>query len=426
MSSCGEFFSNLGMCMATFLSYICCQCLGRRHKSSLKRGNAAESRTFTNHLSQGNLIGVKIEELGMARGGRPASKAPLTTGGASSANGKKFDEVDLHETLFTKSSDTARTSTTDSEDYFISRRTPVKETNRAIRFEDADGNKIINEYVRECKIGTGSYGKVVLHRSKNDNRLYAIKIFHKSRLRKLRVAPAETAMMDVLREVSIMKKLDHPNIVRLVEVIDDPESDHFYMVLEYVEGGWIFEGSGPPGGIGDDIARRYFEDVVAGLAYLHRNNIVHGDIKPENLLISGEGRVKICDFGVSQIFKDANDELRRSPGTPVYTAPECCIGVTYHGKAADVWALGCTLYCMVLGKYPFVGTSLQSTYEKIVKDEFWYSGDMDPDLLDLLQKLLCKDATQRLTIYEAAQHPWVAKSYPDSFPTSASPTFEMD
>jgi hypothetical protein len=105
----------------------------------------------------------------------------------------------------------------------------VKETHHVVRSEDFDGNKMINEYVRESKIGTGSYGKVVLHRSKRDNRLYAIKIFHKSRLCKLRVSPTETAMMDVLREVAIMKQLDHPNIVKLVEVIDDPESDHFYM-----------------------------------------------------------------------------------------------------------------------------------------------------------------------------------------------------
>jgi serine/threonine protein kinase len=125
------------------------------------------------------------------------------------------------------------------------------------------------------------------------------KAFHKSRLSKSRVAPSETAMTDVLREVSIMK-LDHPNIVNLVEVIDDPETDYFYMVLESVEGRWIREGSGPPGGIGEATARRYFRDVVAGLMYLHSHNIVHGDIEPENLLIDSNGRIKICDLSVSR------------------------------------------------------------------------------------------------------------------------------
>ncbi|XP_058094438.1 serine/threonine-protein kinase GRIK2 isoform X4 [Magnolia sinica] len=185
----------------------------------------------------------------------------------------------------------------------ICREVPVKETRHVTRTEDENGNKMVNEYVRECKIGSGSYGKVVLYRSTLDGKPYAIKAFHKSHLLKLRVAPSETAMTDVLREVSIMKMLDHPNIVNLVEVIDDPSTDHFYMVLEYVEGKWVCEGSGPPGGIGESTVRRYLRDIVAGLMYLHAHNIVHGDIKPDNLLVTSTGSVKIGDFSVSQVFE---------------------------------------------------------------------------------------------------------------------------
>ncbi|KAF5744696.1 serine/threonine-protein kinase GRIK2 [Tripterygium wilfordii] len=209
---------------------------------------------------------------------------------------------------------------------FICRQFPVKETHKVVRTEDENGNKVVNEYVREYKIGAGSYGKVVLYRSRVDGKHYAIKAFHKSHLSKLRVAPSETAMTDVLREVLIMKVLNHPNIVNLIEVIDDPTTDHFYMVLEYVDGKWACEGCGPPGGIGDDTARKYLRDIVAGLMYLHAHNIVHGDIKPDNLLVTRTGTVKIGDFSVSQVFEDDNDELRRSPGTPVFTAPECCLG----------------------------------------------------------------------------------------------------
>eukprot|EP01018_Ginkgo_biloba_P014267 Gb_03216 [translate_table: standard] len=291
------------------------------------------------------------------------------------------------------------------------RRCPVKETHWLVRDEDFEGNKMINEYVRECKIGSGSYGKVVLHRSKKDGRLYAIKIFRKSRLLKLRVAHSETAMTDILREVAIMKQLDHPNIVKLVEVIDDPESDRFYMVLEYVEGGWIFKGSGPPGGIGEGIGRKYFQDIVAGLMYLHKNNIVHGDIKPENLLVSSDGRVKICDFSVSRKFEDNNDELKRSPGTPVFTAPECSQCTTYHGKVADIWALGVTLYCMVLGQFPFIGETLRETFEKIVHYPLAIPENLDADISDLLNALLCKDPSRRISLDEVARHPWVVKGY---------------
>ncbi|PWA91220.1 protein kinase, ATP binding site [Artemisia annua] len=294
-----------------------------------------------------------------------------------------------------------------TENGMICREFPVKETHKVIRSEDEDGNKMVNEYVRECKIGSGSYGKVVLYRSLVDGKHYAIKAFHKSHLIKLRVAPSETAMTDVLREVLIMKMLDHPNIVNLVEVIDDPNTDRFYMVLEYVKGQWVFEGAGPPGGLGETVARSYLRDIVSGLMYLHSHNIVHGDIKPDNLLVSATGTVKIGDFSVSQVFEDENDELRRSPGTPVFTAPECCLGQNYHGKTADIWAVGVTLYCMIFGQYPFLGDTLQDTYDKIVNNTLSLPEDMNPLLKNLIEGLLCKDPMQRMTLEAVSLHPWV-------------------
>eukprot|EP00268_Persea_americana_P062882 TRINITY_DN809_c0_g1_i15.p1 TRINITY_DN809_c0_g1~~TRINITY_DN809_c0_g1_i15.p1 ORF type:complete len:278 (+),score=53.21 TRINITY_DN809_c0_g1_i15:373-1206(+) len=184
----------------------------------------------------------------------------------------------------------------------ICRGIPVKETTNLRRGQNAEGKKMINEYVREHKIGSGSYGKVVLYRSIS-GMPFAIKALSKSRLSRVRVAPAETAMTDVLREVSIMKRLEHQNIVNLIEVIDDPESDRFYMVLEYVEGKWVCDSAGTPGGIGEGCARKYFRDIIAGVMYLHAHNIIHGDIKPENLLVTKSGRVKIGDFSVSNAFE---------------------------------------------------------------------------------------------------------------------------
>ncbi|CAH9144216.1 unnamed protein product [Cuscuta epithymum] len=284
---------------------------------------------------------------------------------------------------------------------------PVKETRILARSEDENGSKMVNEYVHKYKIGSGSYGKVVLYQSSIDGKYYAIKAFRKSHLLKQRVAPSETAMSDVLREVSIMKLLSHPNIVNLFEVIDDPRTDHFYMVLEYVEGKWVFQGDGSPGGLGENTARRYLRDIVSGLMYLHSHNIIHGDIKPDNLLVSATGTVKIADFSVSQAFEDDDDELRRSPGTPVFTAPECCLGLTYHGKAADTWAVGVTLYCMIMGKYPFLGDTLQDTYDKIVNDPLCLPADLNPLLKDLLEGLLSKDPSQRMSLEDVAQHEWV-------------------
>ncbi|KAL5223562.1 hypothetical protein ABZP36_010201 [Zizania latifolia] len=285
---------------------------------------------------------------------------------------------------------------------FVCRRVPVKETNIAICREDENGNKMVNKYVHQRKIGSGSYGKVVLYRNTEDGKLYAVKVLHKSYMKKVRVAPSETAMSDVLREVSIMKMLDHPNIVNLIEVIDDPEIDKFYMVLEYVEQKLVCDN-----GLGETSSRKYLRDIISGVMYLHSHNIIHGDIKPDNLLITINGNVKIGDFSVSQIFEDDDDMLRRSPGTPVFTAPECCQGLTYHGRAADTWAVGVTLYCMVLGQYPFLGDTLQETYDKIVNNPVEIPDGMNPQLVDLLERLLCKEPGDRITLQGASHHPWV-------------------
>lgn len=286
---------------------------------------------------------------------------------------------------------------------FACRESLVKETRKVFRSEDEIGSKMINQYVHLGKIGAGSYGKVVLYRNIKDGKLYAVKVLNKPYMLKVRVVRSETAMTDVLREVSLMKMLDHPNIVNLIEVIDDPNTDKFYMVLEYVDGKMVCDK-----GLGEATSRKYLRDIISGLMYLHAHNIIHGDIKPDNLLVTSTGNVKIGDFSVSQIFEDDDDMLWRSPGTPVFTAPECCQGSAYHGRAADTWAVGVTLYCMITGCYPFLGDTLQETYDKIVNDPVEITDGMSPELADLLQRLLCKDPSERITLQAAAEHPWVA------------------
>ncbi|WVZ78684.1 hypothetical protein U9M48_026356 [Paspalum notatum var. saurae] len=286
---------------------------------------------------------------------------------------------------------------------FACREIPVKETKKVFRSEDENGNKMVNQYVHLGKIGSGSYGKVVLYRNIKDGKLYAVKVLNKPYMMKVRVVRTETAMTDVLREVSIMKMLNHPNIVNLVEVIDDPNIDKFYMVLEYVEGKMVCDN-----GLEEATARNYLRDIISGLMYLHSHNVIHGDIKPDNLLVTSTGNVKIGDFSVSQVFEDDDDMLWRSPGTPVFTAPECCQGSAYHGRASDTWAVGVTLYCMVSGNYPFLGDTLQETYDKIANDPVQIPDDMNPQLAELLTRLLCKDPGDRITLQAAAEHPWVA------------------
>lgn len=379
---------NKGYPIARFMG--CCSCFGFSRKP--KRTSRPVSG-LNNHPSQECLLDEDMED---------DHEDDRSYNGEVTDSAHEDDDRELRRRA-QRSEDILRFR---EENGMICRQYPVKETHKVFRTEDENGNKMVNEYVRECKIGSGSYGKVVLYRSQVDGKHYAIKAFHKSHLLRLRVAPSETAMTDVLREVLIMKMLEHPNIVNLIEVIDDPETDHFYMVLEYVDGKWAYEGSGPQG-IGENTARKYLRDIVSGLMYLHTHNIVHGDIKPDNLLVTSSGIVKIGDFSVSQVFEDDNDELRRSPGTPVFTAPECCLGLTYHGKAADTWAVGVTLYCMVLGHYPFLGETLQDTYDKIVNNPLILPDGLNPQLKNLLEGLLCKDPEYRLTLDAVAAHAWV-------------------
>ncbi|GJN24726.1 hypothetical protein PR202_gb12483 [Eleusine coracana subsp. coracana] len=247
--------------------------------------------------------------------------------------------------------------------------------------------------------------EILVKETKNVSlRVFALRfqVLNKPYMMKIRVVRSETAMTDVLREVSIMKLLEHPNIVNLVEVIDDPNIDKFYMVLEYVEGKMVCDN-----GIEEATTRNYMRDIISGLMYLHSHNIIHGDIKPDNLLVTSTGTVKIGDFSVSQVYEDDDDIIWRSPGTPVFTAPECCQGSAYHGRPSDTWAVGVTLYCMISGHYPFLGDTLQETYDKIMNDSAHIPDNTNPHLADLLQRLLCKDPGDRITLQAAAEHPWV-------------------
>ncbi|KAE9593206.1 hypothetical protein Lal_00029289 [Lupinus albus] len=366
----------------------CCNCFGFIRRPRRQRPKHTISRN--NNISQELLLDDDIED-------DDRSYSDSATNTSSGDDGERKARPKRSEDILNLRVENDK----------MCRQCPVKETYKVVRTEDEYGNKMINEYIRECKIGSGSYGKVALYRSSVDGNHYAIKAFHKSYLLKLRVAPSETAMTDVLREVLIMKMLEHPNIVNLIEVIDDPESDNFYMVLEYVEDKWVCHGTGPACSLGEDIARRYLRDIVSGLTYLHAHHIVHGDIKPDNLLITRHGTVKIGDFSVSQAFEDDKDDLRRSPGTPVFTAPECILGLTYHGKASDTWAVGITLYCMILGEYPFLGDTLQDTYDRIVNNPIVLPNDMNPQLKNLIEGLLSKDPRLRMTLNDVAEHSWV-------------------
>ncbi|KAF9214245.1 hypothetical protein CPC16_000920 [Podila verticillata] len=161
------------------------------------------------------------------------------------------------------------------------------------------GNKMINKYMIVHELGRGMHGKVKLCRDTQTNELCAIKIVDKTTRRRLGRSQISSEEK-IRREIAIMKKCIHPNVVRLIEVIDDPTARKIYLVLEYMEGGDVrWKDSEDRPVLQLDEARSIFRDVVLGLEYLHTQGIIHRDIKPANLLLSADGAVKISDFGVS-------------------------------------------------------------------------------------------------------------------------------
>mmetsp|Transcript_10805 Transcript_10805/g.37524 ORF Transcript_10805/g.37524 Transcript_10805/m.37524 type:complete len:423 (-) Transcript_10805:1325-2593(-) len=211
-----------------------------------------------------------------------------------------------------------------------------------------------------------------------------------------------------MREVAIMKKLDHPNVVSLYEVIDDPSGPFLFLVLEYVESGPILRNSGNMQHIAEPVARQYFREIVKGLDYLHFNKVIHRDLKPENLLKSADGTIKISDFGVSELF-DNSDTLKRTAGTPAFLAPEVCTGEAFQGKPADIWALGVVLYSFVFGRTPFMADTVILMFEAITKVPLVFPTKVliSDELMDLLTRILTKDAEERIKLPEIMVHPWV-------------------
>ncbi|XP_035524084.1 calcium/calmodulin-dependent protein kinase kinase 2 isoform X1 [Morone saxatilis] len=294
----------------------------------------------------------------------------------------------------------------------------------------------LNQYKLKDEIGKGSYGVVKLAYNEDDNTYYAMKVLSKKRLMRQagfpRRPPPRGAkalpegppqpkgpLERVYQEIAILKKLDHPNVVKLVEVLDDPSEDHLYMVFELVKQGAVMEvPTDKP--FSEDQSRFYFQDLLRGIEYLHYQRIIHRDIKPSNLLVGEDGHIKIADFGVSNQFEGTDALLTSTVGTPAFLAPETLSETrkNFSGKALDVWAMGVTLYCFVFGVCPFMDERILSLHQKIRTQpvELPEHADISDDLKDLLLKTLDKNPETRISIPQIKVHPWVTRHGAEPLP----------
>ncbi|XP_055995268.1 MAP/microtubule affinity-regulating kinase 3-like isoform X21 [Ostrea edulis] len=255
----------------------------------------------------------------------------------------------------------------------------------------------IGKYRLIKTIGKGNFAKVKLAKHVPTGREVAIKIIDKTQLN-------PSSLNKLFREVRIMKNLDHPNIVKLFEVIETEKT--LYLVMEYASGGEVFDYLVAHGRMKEKEARAKFRQIVSAVQYCHQKHIVHRDLKAENLLLDGDMNIKIADFGFSNEFVPGN-KLDTFCGSPPYAAPELFQGKKYDGPEVDVWSLGVILYTLVSGSLPFDGQNLKELRERVLRGKYRIPFYMSTDCENLLKKFLVLNPTKRVCLENIMKDKWM-------------------
>ncbi|XP_058472005.1 MAP/microtubule affinity-regulating kinase 3a isoform X13 [Solea solea] len=246
-------------------------------------------------------------------------------------------------------------------------------------------------------IGKGNFAKVKLARHILTGREVAIKIIDKTQLN-------PNSLQKLFREVRIMKILNHPNIVKLFEVIETERT--LYLVMEYASGGEVFDYLVAHGRMKEKEARAKFRQIVSAVQYCHQKHIVHRDLKAENLLLDADMNIKIADFGFSNEFTMGN-KLDTFCGSPPYAAPELFQGKKYDGPEVDVWSLGVILYTLVSGSLPFDGQNLKELRERVLRGKYRIPFYMSTDCENLLKRFLVLNPSKRGTLEQIMRDRWI-------------------
>ncbi|XP_053473993.1 MAP/microtubule affinity-regulating kinase 4 isoform X2 [Ictalurus furcatus] len=250
-------------------------------------------------------------------------------------------------------------------------------------------------------IGKGNFAKVKLARHVLTGREVAIKIIDKTQLN-------PTSLQKLFREVRIMKALRHPNIVQLFEVIETEKT--LYLVMEYASGGEVFDYLVSHGRMKEVEARAKFRQIVSAVHYCHQKNIVHRDLKAENLLLDADSNIKIADFGFSNEFTLGN-KLDTFCGSPPYAAPELFQGKKYDGPEVDIWSLGVILYTLVSGSLPFDGQNLKELRERVLRGKYRVPFYMSTDCEGILRRFLVLNPSKRCTLEQVMKDKWMNTGY---------------
>ncbi|KAG2203945.1 hypothetical protein INT47_007528 [Mucor saturninus] len=250
-------------------------------------------------------------------------------------------------------------------------------------------------------LGVGSFAvvKECIHRSTHQP--FALKIILKKA-----IAGKEHMLSS---ELDILKQVRHPHIVSMHNLYES--KDAVYIVTDLAGGGELFQQLLKKGSYTEKDASNLTRQMLEGLQYLHERDIVHRDMKPENLLfqtVGDDATLMITDFGLSKILKAQDDILTTACGTPGYVAPEVLLQ-TGHNKPVDLWS-----FTLLSGYTPFWGEDQTSLFESIMSgqyeydDEYW--SDISNSAKNLIDRLLTFDPNERITAEEALLHPWIKGS----------------
>lgn len=264
--------------------------------------------------------------------------------------------------------------------------------------------KRVGQWELRKTLGEGTFSKVKLGVHCETGQMCAIKIIDKESLAK------QCLEEQLKREIAIMKVLRHRHVVQLHEVMQTV--NHIYIVLELVANGELFDRIVESRRFSEDVARKYFQQLISGLHYCHQQNIAHRDLKPENLLLDADYNLKISDFGLSNLQRPG-EELGTVCGTPNYVAPEVLSDRGYNGFLADIWSCGVILFVMLAGYLPFDDPNTNALFNKIERGEYRMSRHFSEGARDIIQRLLVVESSKRLTLAGIIAHPWFQVGWDD-------------
>ncbi|KAK8552658.1 hypothetical protein V6N13_121043 [Hibiscus sabdariffa] len=266
------------------------------------------------------------------------------------------------------------------------------------------GKVLMQKYEFGRLLGQGNFAKVYHAKNIETSQNVAIKVIDKEKVLKV-------GMIDqTKREVSGMSLVKHPNILELYEVM--ASKNKIYFVMEYAKGGELFMELSK-GKLREDVARKYFQQLISAVDFCHSRGVYHRDLKPENLLLDENGILKVSDFGLSALTECKHQDglLHTTCGTPAYVAPEVINRKGYDGAKSDIWSCGVILYVMLAGYLPFHDTNLIAIYRKISKADYKFPSWFSPEVTKLLSRILNPNPKARISIAKIMTNPWFRKGF---------------